>query len=197
MNKHLLKLLLIPLLLTPASIVAQQVGIKTNLMQWAGTTPNIGVEVALGSKLTFDVSGAYNPWTFGSKEKNKKIQHWVVQPEVRFWPYEKWDGHFLGIHGLFASYNAGGINIPVIPLGELKENRFEGYAAGGGFSYGYQWFLGPHWNLELTAGLGYIYYNYERYECHKCGSLLEKTHKHWFGPTHVGLSFIYLFKSKK
>ncbi|MCC8019198.1 MAG: DUF3575 domain-containing protein [Rikenellaceae bacterium] len=166
-------------------------------MGWATTTPNMAVEIALGRKTSFEVSGSYNPWRFGAAEDNKKIQHWVVRPEVRFWPYERWDGHFLGVHGMFISYNAGGVNIPLAPLGSLKESRYEGYGAGVGFSYGYQWYLSPHWNLEATAGIGYAYYNYDRYECWKCGDFLERNHKHWFGPTKVGVSFIYLIKSKR
>ncbi len=176
---------------------AQQVGIKTNILYWATTTPNLGAEVALGRKLTIDLTGSYNPWRFGSREDNKKLQHWLVRPEVRFWPYEKWDGHFLGVHGLLGSYNAGGIDLPFPPLNHLRESRYEGYAAGGGFSYGYQWFLGTHWNLEVTAGLGYTYLNYERYECRRCGDRLGKSHKHWVGPTNLGVSVIYLFKSKR
>lgn len=110
---------------------AQQVALKSNLLYWGTTTPNLGVELALDKKLTLDLTGAYNPWIFGSKEGNKKLQHWLVKPELRFWPYEKWDGHFLGIQGIFASYNAGGVHIPLVPIGHLQDYRYEGYATGG------------------------------------------------------------------
>ncbi|MCC8186245.1 MAG: DUF3575 domain-containing protein [Bacteroides sp.] len=176
---------------------AQQVALKSNLLYWGTTTPNLGVELALDKKLTLDLTGAYNPWIFGSKEGNKKLQHWLVKPELRFWPYEKWDGHFLGIQGIFASYNAGGVHIPLVPIGHLQDYRYEGYATGGGFSYGYQWYLSPHWNIEATAALGYLYLNYKQYECRKCGAYQGKSHKHWIGPTHVGVSVVYLFTSKK
>ncbi len=191
------------LLLTAAAFLialpagAQDFSLKSNALYWATTTPNLGAEIALGRKMTLDVTGAYNPWTFGSAQSNKKIQHWQVRPEFRFWPYEKFDGHFLGVHGTFVSYNAGGIDIPILPLNGMKDYRYEGYGAGVGFSYGYQWYLGTHWNLELTASLGYIYLNYDQYDCEKCGSFVGSSHKHWFGPTNVGVSFIYLFKSKK
>ncbi|MCD8172044.1 MAG: DUF3575 domain-containing protein [Alistipes sp.] len=196
MKKALLILLGIFLPLTICTITAQQVGIKSNALYWATSTPNLGVEIATGLKTTINISGAYNPWTFGSAEDNKKIRHWAVTGQLRFWPYERWDGHFLGVHALFASYNAGGVDIPLVGLSKLKDSRYEGYATGVGFSYGYQWYLSPHWNLELTAGLGYVYYNYERYECRKCGAFIERAHKHWLGPTNLGLSLIYLIKSK-
>ncbi|MCC8036124.1 MAG: DUF3575 domain-containing protein [Rikenellaceae bacterium] len=159
-------------------------------------TPNVGIEVALNPKLSVEVSGAFNPWTFGSGDSNKKMVHLAFRPEIRFWPYEVWDGHFLGIHSLAAFYNTGGIDLPLSPFDNLKDNRYEGYAAGVGFSYGYQWYLATHWNIEVTAGIGYLYLNYDRYECRKCGERLGSSHKHWLGPTNLGVSFIYLFKKR-
>lgn len=178
-------------------VCAQEVGLKTNLLYWGTTTPNLAAEVALGKKLTFELQGTYNPFRFGSKDSNHKLQHWLVMPELRMWVYEKFEGHFFGIHGLFGSYNVGNINLPLGIFSGWKENRYEGYGTGAGISYGYQWYLSPHWNLEAHLGLGYAYLNYKRYECHRCGDLLEKTHKHYLGPTKVGVSLIYLIKSKK
>lgn len=116
---------------------------------------------------------------------------------MRFWPYEKFDGHFLAPQVGFISYSAGGANIPLIPFDNLKEYRYEGYAVGAGFTYGYQWFLSPHWNLEASIGVGYYYLNYKKSDCQKCGRFIEKDTKHWFGPSNVGVSFVYLFNSKK
>lgn len=176
---------------------AQEVGLKTNLLYWGTTTPNLAVEIALGRKTTLELHGNYNPFRFGSKDSNHKLQHWMVMPELRLWTYEKYDGHFFGIHSLFGGYNMGNLNLPLDIFSSLKNNRYEGYGAGVGLSYGYQWYLSPHWNLEAHFGFGYIYMNYERYECHRCGQLIEKSHKHYFGPTKIGVSLIYLIKSNK
>lgn len=178
------------------NVNSQQVAVKTNLPYWGTTTPNLAVELAMDKKTTLEVHGSYNPFRFGSKDSNKKIQHWVVMPELRHWVYEKFDGHFFGFHGFFGRYNMGNIDLPLGIFSGLKESRYEGYGVGAGFSYGYQWYLSPHWNMEGQFGFGYSYLNYERYECHRCGELLEKTHKHYFGPTKVGVSIIYLFTSK-
>ncbi len=197
MKKALLKLILPPLLLLSASVSAQQIGIKTNALYWATTTPNLGMEIATGLKTTINLSGAYNPWTFGYNQSNKKIQHWAVTGQVRFWPYEKFDGHFLAPQVGFISYNSGGVNIPLFPFDNLKDYRYEGYAVGAGFTYGYQWYLSPHWNLEASVGIGYYYLNYKKSECRRCRSFIEKNTKHWFGPSNVGVSFIYLIKSHR
>ncbi len=176
---------------------AQQVGVKTNALGWATTTPNLSVDYALGKKTTLEIHGRYNPFRFSEIEENKKLQHWIVMPEIRFWVFEKFDGHYFGIHPFYGRYNAGGVKLPLKIFEEMKDHRFEGYGTGLGVSYGYQWTLASHWNLEATFGFGYSYMNYNKYECHKCGDLIGKEIKHYFGPTRIGVSIIYLFKSQK
>ena len=75
----------------------------------------------------------------------------------------------------------------------IQEKRYDGYLAGGGFTYGYDWILSPHWNLEAAIGIGYARLWYEespRVYCEKCG---EDKHKNYFGPTKAALSLIYIF----
>jgi hypothetical protein len=62
------------------------------------------------------------------------------------------------------SYLAG-IKLPFGMYPGLKTHRYEGEFIGGGVSYGYQWVLSKHWNLEATLGAGYAYINYDRYQC--------------------------------
>lgn len=152
------------------------------------------MEVALGPKSTIDLQGTYNPFSF---KDNKKLKHWSVQPEYRLWNCEKFVGSFFGFHAHYAYYNVGGIKLPMDIFSSLRNYRYQGYAVGGGFSYGYQWFLGPHWNLEAEFGFGYTYAHFDKYNCHKCGDFLGKGHKHYFGPTKIGVSIVYLIKSKK
>lgn len=173
------------------------VGIKSNLLYWGATTPNLGFEFGLGPKTTLNITGGYNPWRFGKKENNKKLKHWLASAEVRMWTSEKFEGHFFGVHGFYGRYNSGGVKLPMGLISGLKDNRYQGYGIGAGFSYGYQWYLGPHWNLEANIGVGYAYLNYKRSECYKCGGFIEKTHKNYIGPTKLGLSFIYLIKPKE
>lgn len=180
------------LLMITSSLKAQQVGINTNILYWATTTPNIGIETALSKKVTIDIQGTYNPWRFGSREENKKIKHWVIQPEVRLWNCEKFNGSFWGIHSFYGKYNMGGIELPLGILPGMKNHRYEGYFAGGGISYDYQWYLGKRWNLHATIGVGYAYAGYKKYECRLCGDYIGKENRHYVGPTKLGLSLIYL-----
>ena len=109
---------------------AQDVALKTNALYWAATTPNVGLEVALAPKYTLELAAAYNPWTF---KDDKKMRFWLVQPEVKYWFCEKFEGHFVGLHAHGAQFYGG-----------FNDKRYDGYLAGGGFTYGYDWILSPH-----------------------------------------------------
>ncbi|SHF93820.1 DUF3575 domain-containing protein [Dysgonomonas macrotermitis] len=171
---------------TQENLYKPSFAIKTNALYWLTTTPNLGIEIGLSDKFTLDISGNYNPWDFGD---NKKIKHWLVQPEIRYWFCERFNGHFIGFHGHYSEFNVGGIKM----LG-IEEHRYEGNLYGGGISYGYQWVLSNRWSLEATVGAGYAHIDYDKYRCEECGTKLKSDSKNYWGPTKVGLSVIYIFK---
>lgn len=163
------------------------VGLKTNLLYDLTSTFNLGAEVRLSDRYTFDLSVNYNPWTFND---NKKISHLMFQPELRYWLCESFKGHFFGLHAQYARFNVGGVGFNDY----LKDHRFQGDMFGAGFSYGYQWYLSPRWSMEATVGFGYNYLDYKRYECKNCGNYIDSKSKNYFGPTKAGVSLIYMIK---
>lgn len=174
---------------------AQQAAVKTNLLYDATATVNLGVEFGVAPRWTIDLSGNLNAWNFS---ENKKWRHWLVQPEVRYWLCERFNGSFLGAHVQGGVYNVGNVNADFKLLGtdfgQLKDHRFEGWMAGVGLAYGYHWMLSRHWSLEAEIGIGYIYTQSDKYECPRCGDKLEddKPH-HYFGPTKAAINLIYVF----
>ncbi|MDR1403020.1 MAG: DUF3575 domain-containing protein [Tannerellaceae bacterium] len=168
------------------SVRGQTIAVKSNILYDATSTVNIGLEVGLAPKWTLELPVNYNPWDFSD---NKKLKHWLVQPEARYWFCEKFNGHFLGVHALVSGYNVGGIDV----FG-LKEHRYEGNMYGGGVSYGYHWILNTRWSVEATVGAGYAYLNHGKYPCGKCENKLDNFTKSWFGPTKAGVSIIYIIK---
>lgn len=174
-----------------SALHAQNVGLKTNLLYWATTTPNAGLEFRLGKKWTLDVSGGYNPFTF---EHHRKLKHWLVVPELRYWTCEAFSGHFFGLHAIGGEYNVNDIDIPVGRLKNLNNYRHEGYGIGGGLTYGYQWLLGRRWNLEASISAGYVNLDYSKYECAKCGKKIGEGKYDYFGVTKATLSLIYIIK---
>lgn len=181
---------------------AQKVAMKTNTLYWLTTTPNVGLEFALADRWTMELEGGYNPWTF-NKEDNLKAKHWLVSPEVRYWFCESFHGHFIGINANYTQFNISGMPLPNAfimlcsnaPSPEtFRDARICGWAVGAGLTYGYQFLLSPRWNLELTAGFGWWYTEYERFESRKCGLFEQEVYKHALGPASLGVSFIYLIK---
>lgn len=173
------------------SVSAQKVAVKTNLLYDATATINLGLEIALAPKWTLDVSGNYNAWDFGN---DRKWKHFLVQPEARYWLCEKFNGHFFGLHAHGGEFNVGNACTPLNLFGDCRNTRHEGWYYGAGISYGYQWVLGKRWNIELSAGIGYVGSDYDEYESPRCGAWLGSAHRDWFGPTKASVSIIYIIR---
>lgn len=139
-------------LLFSLSMSAQHFALKNNLLYDATTTPNLGFEVGLSKKVTLDVSAGYNPFKFND---GKKLKHWLVMPEVRYWTCEKFNGTFIGVHALGGQYNIAGIKLPFGIFPNLKDHRYDGYLYGGGLTLGHQWILNKRWSIEAAIGAGY------------------------------------------
>lgn len=167
------------------------IAIKTDVLYWATSTPNIGIEVALGGHTTLELTGGYNPWTL-CKESNRKLRHFIVTPEFRYWFDGSFRGHHIGVNAQYSMYNISGIPFPFVK--DSKNSRYQGWSAGAGITYGYTWSIGKKWNMEANIGLGYAYAEYDRYESKKCGLFQETCKRHMFVPTEIGLKFIYLIK---
>ena len=177
------------------SVSAQNWAVKTNLLYDMTATMNLGAEVRVSPQWTLDVSANWNPWTFSD---NKKWKQLVVQPEARYWFCEAFNGHFVGAHLLGGIYNMGnwdtGFTFLGTDFGKLKDYRFEGWMVGVGIAYGYQWMLSKHWSVEAEIGIGYVYSQYDKYDCATCGETYEQDKPHnYFGPTKAALSLIYVF----
>lgn len=172
------------------------VGIKTNLLYGGVTfTPNLGVEIGLGRRTTIDIAAGYNPWNVnGNRAGNKKLAHFIVQPEFRYFLNERFNGHFFGVHALYSEYNISKHELPMLFGKGSRDYRFQGSGYGGGISYGYQLILGHHWNLEFQVGVGYVRLDYDKYNCTTCGTKIGSLHKNYFGPTKAGISLIYIIK---
>lgn len=181
---------------------AQKLAVKTNALYWVTATPNLGLEYAMADRWTLELEGGYNPWTFDS-EKNMKIKHWLVSPEVRYWFCESFLGHFVGINGNYTLFNISGIPTPGVFIDlssntdsktDLKDSRVQGWAVGAGVTYGYAFPIARRWNMELTLGYGIWYTEYGQYESRKCGLFQQDVQKWALGPTALGVSFMFMIK---
>lgn len=184
------------LLCTAVFTLAQDFGVKTNLLYDVTSTINIGIESRLSDRWTADFSGNYNAWPL--KGGNTRKKHWLFQPELRYWSCESFSGHFVAVHALVGQYNFGGLKNNISFLGTdfspLTDYRFQGWAAGGGIAYGYAWILGRHLNLEAEIGVGCIYTKYDQFNCVGCGKRVLTGQPHtYIGPTKAAVSLVYIF----
>jgi len=69
MAAYKLRSILLSLLLGTTAVSAQHSALKTNLLQWATTTPNASAEFALGRQFSIEIGGSYNAWKFGNGMK--------------------------------------------------------------------------------------------------------------------------------
>lgn len=185
-------ILLLALLLCTAGIAsAQQIAVKSNLLSAANGALDAGVEYALSTRSTLDLSGSIRPWKRSEGYVNR---YWLIQPEYRYWTCQKFNGCFWGAYLNGAQFNVGGKKMPFGLFPWLKEHRYAGWLAGVGISYGYQLMLNRHWNLEASIGVGYEYIDYKKYKCPDvCSELLKEGRYHYFGPSRASLSIVYIF----
>jgi hypothetical protein len=199
--KRIFTLAIIGILAFAGTASAQKAAVKTNALYWATTTPNVGLEFAMAPRWTFEIAGGYNPWTL-NKEDNVKAKHFLVTPEVRYWFCEAFQGHYIGVNGNYTQFNVSGIHVPDVfyknqegsYLEDLLKARSQGWAAGAGLTYGYAWPISRRWNMEFALGLGVWYTEYDKFESRKCGLFQENISRYAFGPTELGISFIYMIK---
>lgn len=178
-------------MLFSATLYCQEIGLKNNLLYDAALTPNLGLEFGLGKKTTLDISGNYNPFKFSN---HRQWKHWLVQPELRFWTCEKFNGLFFGVHAHGGEASVANVKLPFGMYKGLRDYRYEGYYYGGGISIGYQWILSKHWNIEASIGAGLIRVHYDQYPLEECGFKISSGTKNYWGPTKAAISLIYMFK---
>ena len=183
-------LLIIAIMLTVISsrtASAQSIAVKSNILYDLTGTLNLGGEIRCDDTHSFSLSVNYNPWNLG---ENKKMKHILVQPEYRWWLNETFIGSFFGVQAHFAQYNFSGTT----PFTTVKNNRYQGNLIGCGVIYGHQWLLSTFWSLEASISVGYAHLTYDKYGPAKGDALIRQSHSNYFGPTQIGISFIYFIQ---
>ena len=175
-TRHKLVVLFVfALCILPANLCGQSLAIKSNLLYDLTTSLNLGGEIRCDDTHTFSLSVNYNPWNFSG---NKKMKHFLVQPEYRKWLNEAFTGGFIGLQVHYALYNFGGM----LPWG-----------FGNGKMLGI-WMISPQWNMEAGISLGYAHLNYKRYGQPAGAPLIEKSNCNYWGLTQIGISVVYFIQ---
>ena len=159
---------------------AQLLALKTDALWDIMMTPNLGVELVTGNKTSVNVSvfGNHNPW-------GTNLKMLGAIPEFRYWfsgrPMIR---EFIGVAGLATSYD--------ITWGS---ETYKGNAYGGGLTFGYAFYLSPHWNIECYGSVGAVYYDHQHY--YREDNYTENrrnAHGYALIPFKIGVSFAYIIK---
>ena len=181
------------LLCAPCTVKGQNVSVKSNLLYDAAATINLGAEVKVAPRWSVELTGDLNAWTI----KGHRWRHWFVQPEGRYWFCDAFAKHFIGFHGIGGKFNVGNIDTGISFLGtdlrKLKDARYQGWGVGAGIAYGYALPLARSWNMEFEIGFGYVYLEYDRFECVDCGRKTGSGHHNYVGPTKAAINLVYIF----
>lgn len=136
-------LLVILCMFVLTAVRAQMLGLKTNLLKDGACMPNVSLEIATGSRTTLstEIFGSVKSWGHRFKTVG-------VAPELRWWfGGRTFSRFFLGV-------GAKGMHYDIAWKGE----NYRGDAAGMGLTFGYDFYLGRHFSLDISAGTGAMAY---------------------------------------
>ena len=105
--------------------------------------------------------------------------------------HAKFNGHYFGVHGVYMDYDMSHVNFMSVMK---KDFAYDGNAYGGGISYGYQLYLSPHWNIEFSAGVGFLHFEYDKSAYPADKEPAYKYRSNYVGPTKLGVSIVYIIK---
>ncbi|MDR0748963.1 MAG: DUF3575 domain-containing protein [Tannerellaceae bacterium] len=164
---------------------AQRIAVKSNVVYDAAAILNVGGEFIINKQFSVDLSGNYMGWELG----DRVWKHWMVQPEGRYWLLEGFNGHFFGVHGMYLDYDVSRLEVPFVNFS--RRNHYKGTAYGGGVSYGYSLYATPRLNIEFSAGVGYLNFDYDKTYIRE-DRYDGRFKKSYFGPTKLGVSVVYI-----
>jgi len=190
---------------TIQSEAPERFAVKTNILYLATLTPNLAFEAAVGRKFSLEIGGGFHPWkkevtvTPDGEDQSditvdgKRLKHWLVKPEFRYWLDRPFFGHFFGVSALYGQYDVGGYDVPWL---FDKEFFYDGDAYGGSVVYGYHWAFSRRWRAEFNVGAGVLQMKYDKKECENdyCDAESKSYKKTYFGPTQVGVKLVFMIK---
>ena len=187
--------------------------VKTNLLFDALLAPNVEIEVPFGkeAKRWSVMAEVWCPWwRFGHNAAGEQHKYYrsdqrptdtsyqllTVGLEARRWFAGKrcpearplLTGPFVGVYAAGGKYDLG-----------RKGKGDQGEFFSVGFSAGYSWPLARHWNLELSAAVGYVGGPKVHYENEFDDTRLiyrSDNRLNYVGPTKLKVSLVYLISKK-
>lgn len=169
--------------------------LHTNLLYDALLLPNVGAELYLGRDWSL-----HGNWMYGWWDRRSRHRWWRAyggELAVRRWfgrlaERKPLTGHHLGLYAQVLTYDFefGGKGY----MGGVPgKNIFRNPSYAFGVEYGFALPVARRLNLDFSIGAGYLggkYYEY--YPVDGCYVWGETKRRHWFGPTKLAVSLVWL-----
>lgn len=152
--------------------------LRANLLRWVTLTPALGIEWRVSPAWSIQVNGSWTSWSWDNK--NRRYALWNISPEVRYY-LGKQGKAFLG-----AMYHTGEFHY------KLGKTGRQGDYQGGGLTGGYVFDLNRSLSLDLHAGAGYTYADYDDYTLINNVRVRKDTKtKNYWGINQLGITLIW------
>lgn len=165
----------------PTIARAQFYSVRGNGLALLTGTLNVGCDIAVGLKTSFDLSLYANPISTSTLS----MQGVGLQPGIRFWRFEPNAGSFWGVHLSTAYYNVGN-----------KSATRKGFLVGPGASWGHCWLISKRFSIGVEIGLGILYMQdtkRPRSTPVTDDEYIYHSRRITLAPTKADVSFVYLF----
>ena len=166
--------------IAPQTSISNQLRLKSNVLPWCLTIPNIGGEYTLGEKWSVALDIWFCHWKLSDKFSVKTV---AIFPEGRWWLKSNRKGSFFNVHLNVAWYNV-----------RANAYRYQDSGRpllGGGIGYGYRLEFNQRWGMEFEIGAGVANTKYDRYYNVKNGALKDTRVTTYWGIDRAAVSFTY------
>lgn len=153
------------------------VELKTNLLYWVATSPNLEAEILFKQKWSLNLEYQFAHTDFDKGSKHFRLSNF--SPEVRFYPIA--GRLFVG-----AYYNTGEYNF------KFSDYGYQGAYNGGGVTLGYKLPVTKAIGFEFSLSGGYSWSDFDQYTFEDgCNRFVRGNGKNYFGPTKAKVSLIW------
>lgn len=163
--------------------------LKTNMLYDAVLTPNIGVEIPIGQRISVEADWMYARWNKASAHKYWRIYGGDLSIYTRLGKSrvidDRFAGHFIGAYG--------SVNVYDFQFGDRKGILSDKWNYAAGIAYKYSFPVAHRLYIECSLGVGYMWGVYKKHRpIDNCDVWLSTHRLHWFGPTRAGISLAWM-----
>ena len=164
----------------PQTELHQELRLRSNLLPWLVTVPNIGAEYVIGDKWSLALDVWFCPWKLSDKFSVKTV---AILPEGRWWLKSTRKGSFFNLHFNLAWFNV-----------RANDYRYQDRGRpllGAGIGYGYRLELNKRWGFEFEIGAGMANMKYDRFYNVDNGALKDTRVSTYWGIDRAAISVVY------